>query len=114
MSRLLPLLIYVLNTYRTIIPSMYRGHFSPNNSREKAKARPLGRDMIVFRELEVWLKLCPRSCTLCNIVLFSTAICRQSIELGCHTSNHAYLVCVTELPSNKFDLRFRYSSENTI
>ena len=41
---------------------IYRGHFSPHNSRKTPIARPLGRGMGVFREFEVWPKFYLRSC----------------------------------------------------
>ena len=36
--------------------SIYRGLFSPNNSRKTPIARPLGRDMVVFRDFLIWPK----------------------------------------------------------
>ena len=40
-------------SYYSVFP-IYRGVFSPNNSRETDIARPLGRGMGVFREILVW------------------------------------------------------------
>ena len=63
---------------------IYRGNFSPNNSRKAPIARQLGRGMGVLREFEMWPKLFHRSCcTVCNIVLYCTAIYRESI-VPCH------------------------------
>ena len=59
-----------------------RGHFYFNNSRKTAIARPSGRGMAVFRKFEIWSKFCLRSCcSVCNIVLYCTAIYRGSIVL---------------------------------
>ena len=59
---------------------IYRGLFSPNNSRETSMARPLGRGKDVFLEdriladVHLWIQ-----CTVCGIVLYGTAIYRESI-----------------------------------
>ena len=43
-------------------------------------ARPWGRGMGVFREFEVWLKFCLRSCcAVCNNELYGTAIYLEAI-----------------------------------
>ena len=63
---------------------IYRGLFSPNNSRETPIARSLGRGMGVFREIIVWPMYYLRvQRTVCGIVLYGTAIYRvHSIDLG--------------------------------
>ena len=57
---------------------IYDGHL--NNSRKTPMAHPLGRGMDGFREFEMWpqfyLQIC---CALLNIVLYFTAIYRDSI-----------------------------------
>ena len=55
------------------------GHFFSNNSRKTAITRPLGRGMGVYREFEIWSKFCLLSCcTVVNILLYCTAIYRES------------------------------------
>ena len=63
---------------------LYRGLFSPNNSRKTPIARPLGRGMVVVREFLVWpwsLTDVLHSNLLCclHVVLHCTAIYRESI-----------------------------------
>ena len=59
-----------------------RCHFSPNDSHKTPIARPLGRGMGVFREVEVWPKFYLRSCCArCIIVLYCTVIYQKSIVL---------------------------------
>ena len=59
-----------------------RCHFSPNNSRRTPIARLLGRDMDVILEFEVLPKVYIRNgCVEWNIVLYCTAIYRESIVL---------------------------------
>ena len=56
-----------------------RCHFSPNTSWKTPIARPLGRGNGGFGEFEVWPKFYLRSCcALCIIVLYCTAIYRES------------------------------------
>ena len=54
---------------------MSRGYFSPNNSGMTPIARPLGRDMGVFREFEVSLLSKLLCCVQCSVVLHRV-ICR--------------------------------------
>ena len=50
------------------------------NSRKTAIARPLGRDLAAFQAFEIWTKFCFRIyCPVCNIVLYCTAVYRESI-----------------------------------
>ena len=83
---------------------IYRGHFSPNDSRKRAKARPNGRAMDVFPEFEVWPKFCPRSCcTVCNIVLYCTVIYCESIvsrfTLLCYHFVHCLVISLMVFPN---------------
>ena len=81
-----------------------RGHFSPNNSRITTIARPKGRGMGVFQELEVWSKFYLRIyCIVCNIVLYHTVIYRESMVLAqllvCSlAATNLYLIEVHLLP----------------
>ena len=63
--------------------SISHGHFSSNNSRKTAITRPLGRDMGVCHELEIWPKFCLRNWAIvlqyCNIVLHCSATYWKSI-----------------------------------
>ena len=75
---------YRLSIYCAI--PIYRDHFSRNHSRKTPIARPSGRGMGVLRELEVGTKFYIRSCAVCNIVSYCTAIYRESIIL------HSYVI----------------------
>ena len=71
-----PVLIRPSITWYSALP-IYRGLFSPNNSRKTPIARPLVWDMVVFRELLVLPKFYLRVyCAVCSIVLYCTAIYR--------------------------------------
>ena len=64
--------------YSTLLLS--GGHLSPNNSQKTPIARPLGRAMGIFSELEVWPKFYLRSCCAeCNIMLYYVALYRECI-----------------------------------
>ena len=59
---------------------IYRGLFPPKNSRKTPIARPLGRGMVVSREFLVWPQFYLRIYyAMCSIVLYCTAIYRESI-----------------------------------
>ena len=76
------LVTYEFDTHWYAFP-ISRGHFYPNNSRKTPMARPLGRDMGVLRELKIWYIFhIRRCCTVRNIVLYCTAIYRESIVTG--------------------------------
>ena len=58
-----------------------RSHFYKNNSRKMRIAHPLGRDMGVFREFNVWLKFqLQRYCAVRNIMLRYNTLYRESVE----------------------------------
>ena len=62
-------------------PDISRSLFH-KNSRKTAKARPYGRDMVVFHEFEVWPKFYLRIyCIVCSIVFYCAVIYRESIVL---------------------------------
>ena len=57
-------------------------HFSPSNSWKTPMTHPLGRDMGVFCEFNVWPKFrIRRCCTVCNIMLYCTVIYQESIVM---------------------------------
>ena len=61
---------------------IYRGLFSPINSRKTPVPRPLGRGMFVFREFLLWPKFYLRiHCAVSSIVLYCITIYRESIVL---------------------------------
>ena len=66
-------LIFTNTIYNTLQISC--SHSSPNNPRKTPMARPLGGDMGVFLEFNVW----PNFHLNCSIVLYCTAICREFI-----------------------------------
>ena len=74
-------LIRVVQSKHSALP-ISRGQFSPNHSRKVPIARAWGRNTCVFLEFEVWPKFYLRNCgVVCNNVLYSTAIYRESIVL---------------------------------
>ena len=84
---------------------IYRGHFAPNNSRKTSILRPLGRNMGVFCEFEVWPKFVLRSCCVwCDIsrvygtLQYSLATTRLTIlRQHCHSNpwrRHYMVYCI--------------------
>ena len=76
---------------------LYRGLFSPNNSRKTPIAHSLGRGMVVFREFIVWPKFYLRiPCAVCSMVSHCTAIYRESIVKGLRPVLEGFVVTMHE------------------
>ena len=94
-----------LETQHSALPT-YLGIFSPNNSRKTPIARPLRRCMVVFRAFLFWLHFYIRIyCVVCSIVLYRTAIYRESLVFHHskikHNKRWAYLTAFTVYATDK-------------
>ena len=93
-----PVWLWQIMHHSTACPLISRGHFSQNNSRKPPTTRPLGRGMCVFREFEVGTTFQFRSCCdVCNIVLYCTAIYRESRVSDKHTGHNRWSI-ITQRP----------------
>ena len=96
-------------------PPISRSHFSFNSSRKTVIVLPLGQDIGVFRELEVWSKFYPRSfCLQYRVILYRdiSRVCSIQYCNLMYIASHCNSNEIYKYPVFEWWRRLHFLSEN--